>query len=92
MINTFIVIISLVLGAILYMSMRQRIVNIEQQLIKQDQLNHINHELMVKLNDYINQLIEGHNQIANALNEASKQNADSFVDSYSPFKTPKGEA
>lgn len=92
MVQSIILIIVLVLGAILYIVLRNRVTELEQRLNAQDSINVNEHELLVKLYNQVTQLTDGHNEVANVLNEMRQNPKSVEYDDYMPFKTPKGEA
>lgn len=93
MVDIIITFTILVLGAILYIALRNRVTELEKKFEIQDQLNQSNHALIELLAQQVNKLTEAHNEVADYLNTSKNNKPDDFSwDEYTPFKAPKGEA
>ena len=92
--NFIIVFTILILGAILYIALRNRVAVLEKKFEIQDQLNQSNHALIEILSSQVNKLTDAHNEVADYLNsnKHNAQESDFNWDEYTPFKAPKGEA
>lgn len=93
MVDIIIIFIILLLGAILYIALRNRVTELEKKFEIQDQLNQSNHALIELLAQQVNKLTDAHNEVADHLNNSKHNSPEDFSwDEYTPFKAPKGEA
>jgi hypothetical protein len=92
MIDLIIVIITLSLGAILYIVLRNRVDKVEEALIKQEVVNEQLRNNLTRMADHMNVLTNAHNEIADVLNAHKPKQDEMIWDDYTPWKTPKGEA
>jgi hypothetical protein len=93
MVQTIILSIVLVLGAMLYIALTRRVSELESQVeLHRDVLSkHV--DVMKQLMSQLDKLTNAHNEVAEYLNNNNRTVADEFeFDSYTVFKAPKGEA
>ena len=93
MIQSIILLIVLVLGAMLYIALSRRVTNLEKHVDSLYDSSIETKKIMLQLIEQMNTLTNAHNEVADYLNSRNKQVKEEYeLDSYSPFKTPHGEA
>jgi uncharacterized protein HemX len=92
MADALILIVSLLLGAVLYIVMRQRVDNLERQLNEHEINDKRTGHIIVQLLEQLNTLTAAHNEVADALNNQTNKQEEFEWDLHMPFKNPKGEA
>jgi hypothetical protein len=93
MIQIIILSISLGLGAVLYIALSRRVANLEKHVDSLYESSIETKKIMLQLAEQLNKLTNAHNEVADYLNNHNRQSKEEYeLDSYSPFKTPHGEA